>query len=539
MADYRKIMELLLDHRSYTSITEIVGCSRREISTAKKMITARSITHAALGSMSDTEVRNLFPDGRVRVSDDYEQPNYPAVLKSMRHNRHFTLQQAWSKYVAQDSGNLRKYGYAQYCHLFNGYLRRNDLVATLKHEPGRAMLVDWAGDTITLVDQASGQTTKAVLFVAALPFSGAVFCRAYTDMKSPSWLDAHVRAFAFFGGTTRLVVPDNPTTATHRRQHGDAERVVNARYRQFADHHGVAIVPARVRKPRDKAAAENAVNVINKRVIGYLAEDAWSSLAELNDAITERVDEINRVMTRADDTTRWERFEAEEQAELGPLPADRFEEVEWKEVKAGRNYHVTCDSQHYSVPHAYAGRLLRARLTSAMVTVFDGHDLVCEHARLTGRKGQYSTSDVHVPPQHRNIDGLWSRRWFTDLARSIGPATVEVIEQVMDRQQIEAQGFLDCQNILDGLGRRNKARLEAACQQVITQGLSPSYTVLKRTMATIDTDQQASPSITPAGSTRKGQASSTKRSNVRFEAVDVFVRDASHYESDSPQGGKA
>ena len=162
------------------------------------------------------------------------------------------------------------------------------------------MLVDWAGDTIDLVDAVTGEVTRAYLFVAALPFSGAVFCRAYTDMKSPAWLDAHVRAFASFGGVAQLVVPDNPTTSTHPRRRGDAERVVNARYQQLADHYGTVVVPTRARKPRDKAAAESAVNVVNKRVIGYLAEDVWTDLADLNAAIGERVREINRDIRRAD-----------------------------------------------------------------------------------------------------------------------------------------------------------------------------------------------------------------------------------------------
>ena len=133
------------------------------------------------------------------------------------------------------------------------------------------------------------------------------------------------------------------------------------------------------------------MNVVNKRVIGYLEDDVFTTLAELNDAIVERVTEINCDIRRADGTTRWERFETEEAHLLGPLPDARFEEVTWKELKAGRNYHVTTDSQRYSVPYRLAGRLLRVRFTSSKVTVFDGHDIVCEHPRLRGRKGQYST----------------------------------------------------------------------------------------------------------------------------------------------------
>ena len=283
----------------------------------------------------------------------------------MKAQRHFTLLMAWRRYAdsttsvgAAGASGTRRYGYAQFCALFADYVRTNDLVATLHHEPGRAMLVDWAGDTIDVVDAASGEVTRAVLFVAVLPYSGALFCRAYLDMKSPSWLDAHVRAFAFVGGVTQIVVPDNPTTSTHQRHKGEAERVVNARYQQLADHYQTAVVPARARKPRDKAAAENAVNVVNKRVIGYLEGEVWTTLAELNDAIEERVGEVNHDLRRADGTTRWEVFTGEEQPLLAALPATRFEEVEWKECKAGRNYHLLTELTEHPghVPGAGVGR---------------------------------------------------------------------------------------------------------------------------------------------------------------------------------------
>ena len=521
MTDYRKILTLLLERRSYRDVTEVAGCSHRDVARVKQAIAVHGVESAA--AVSDAELAEWFPDGRRRVSDEYDQPDLARVLASMRQNRHFTLLLAWRRYT-DARGVGKKYGYSQFCALFADYVRRNDLVATLHHEPGRAMLVDWAGDTIDLVDAVTGEVTRAVLFVAALPYSGALFCRAYADMRSEAWLDAHVRAFAFHDGVVQIVVPDNPATSTHQARRGDAERVVNARYQQLADHYGTAIVPARAKRPRDKAAAENAVNVVNKRVIGYLEDDVFTTLSELNDAIEERVREINHDMRRADDSTRWERFEAEEASLLAPLPDAAFEEVSWKELKAGRNYHVTADTQRYSVPYRLAGRLLRVRFTQTTVTVFDGHDVVCEHRRLTGRKGQYSTLPEHVPPQHRNIDGLWSRRWFTDRARSFGPATVEVIEQILDRQKIEAQGYLDCQNVLSGLGKHNRERLEAACQELINRGGQATYTTLKRIMASIDSDSRKPQPRVPAASTRK------RSGTVGFESSpDVFVRDASHY----------
>lgn len=526
MANYRVILELVLAGRSYDEIVVAVGCSRRDVSRVKQVVAQRGAGSAS--AVSEAELAEWFPDGRRRVSDEYDQPDLPAVLASMRANRHFTLLLAWRRYADASGGGKKKYGYSQFCALFTDYVRTHDLVATLRHEPGRAMLVDWAGDTVDVVDAVTGEVTRAVLFVAVLPFSGVIFCRAYTDMKSESWLDAHVRAFVFYAGVTQLVVPDNPTTSTHLRRKGDAERVVNGRYQQLADHYQTAIVPARRRKPRDKAAAENAVNVVNKRVIGYLEGDVFTTLAELNDAIDERVYEINHDIRRADGTTRWERFETEESGLLASLPDARFEEVTWKELKAGRNYHVTTDSQRYSVPWQLAGRLLRVRLTTTRVTVFDGTEIVCDHRRLHGRKGQYSTLPEHIPPQHRDIDGLWSRRWFTDRARSFGPATAAVIEQILDRHAIEAQGYLDCQNILSGLGKRNRERLEAACQELVNRSGYATYTTLKRIMAAIGSDADKPRPHTPAASTRKRGGGAL--------GPDVFVRDVSHYATSGEAG---
>jgi len=248
MADYRKILVLVLEGHSYREVVESAGCSHRDVARAAQEVRERSLTSVA--GVSDAELAEWFPDGRRKVSAEYDQPDLARVLASMKQNRHFTLLLAWRRYVdAKDAG--KKYGYSQFCALFTDYLRTHDLVAALRHEPCRAMLVDWAGDTIDLVDAVTGEITRAVLFVAGLPFSGMMFCRAYADMKSPAWLDAHIQAFAFYGGVAQIVVPDNPTTSTHQTHKGDAERVVNARYQQLADHYQTAIVPARVKKPRD------------------------------------------------------------------------------------------------------------------------------------------------------------------------------------------------------------------------------------------------------------------------------------------------
>lgn len=524
MVDYRRILGLLLQGHSYRAVAGAVGCSQREVATARRAILEQGLSTERLAGLSEVELAAWFPDGRSRVSADYDLPDFAKVVASMRRNPHFTLLLAWRAYAAGGAGR-RKYGYSQYCHLFNEYALKDDLVATLHHEPGRVLFVDWAGDTVPLVDAVTGASVKAYLFVAVLPFSGLIFVRAYASMRMDAWLDGHVNAFEYFGGVPQLVVPDNALTATHRKQRGDAARFVNDRYRQLADHYGAAILPARVRRPRDKAAVESAVNTVNKRVLGYLLEEGWSVLADVNAAISERLEEVNHSIRRVDGSTRFERFAQEEAALLRPLPGLAFEQVAWKELKVGRNYHVTCDYQHYSVPYALAGLQLRTRLTSSSVTLFDGQKVVAEHSRKQGRKGQYSTDPAHVPPQHKDVKGLWSRAWFTDRANAIGPATTAVIEQVLDRYEIEAQSYLDCQNILGALGK-NKPKLEAACQQLLNMRSSATYSTIKRLMASMNSDERKPAPSRAAASTQKPAATPTADGAVTTGAL---VRGADYY----------
>lgn len=522
MADYRRILRLLLQGHSYRSVAGMVGCSQREVATARRALVERGLTAERLAGLSEVELMAWFPDGRSRVSADYDAPDFAKVVASLRRNPHFTLLSAWRSYVSGGPGSgLRKYAYSQYCHLFNEYALKHDLVATLHHEPGRVMFVDWAGDTIPVVDAITGAVVKAYLFVAVLPFSGLTFVRAYASMRMDAWLDGHVMAFEYFGGVPQLVVPDNALTATHRKQRGDAARFVNDRYRQLADHYGAAILPARVRRPRDKAAVESAVNTVNKRVLGYLLEETWTALPDVNAAIGERLEEVNHGIRRVDGSTRFERFQQEEAAVLLPLPRLAFEQVTWKELKVGRNYHVTCDYQHYSVPFELAGRQLRARLTSSSVTLFDGQKIVAEHTRKQGRKGQYSTDPAHVPPQHQDVSGLWSRAWFLSRAKAFGPATTAVIEQVLDRYEIEAHSYLDCQNILLTLGK-NKPKLEAACQQLLNIDASATYSTIKRLMGSLNSDARKPAPLRAAASTTKPAADGSLATGAMVRGADYY-----------------
>lgn len=524
MADYRAIMRLLVQGRSYHEITASLNCSRRAISLASKALAERGITTAAkVEEITDDDLDDLFPDGRSARSEGYELPGFEPVLRRVKRDRNFTLQQAWQAYVTT-AGDHRKYGYSKFCALFARYVATNDLSATIHHEPGRSMQVDWAGQTLSVTDMFTGRVSKAYLFAAVLPYSGMVFARASLSMNLEAWIELHVRALEYFGGVPRIVIPDNAKTATYRPERRDAQRVLTDRYSQFATHYGTANVPARVNSPKDKGAIERAVRTANHRIIGHLSAEVWPTIQELNAAVEVQVEQIND-LKNPHGVTKREIFTSEEAALLGELPSHRFTHVAWKQLKVQRNYHVTTDYQHYSVPYRMAGQMLKARLTDTTVTIFDGEQVICEHARKHGRKGQYSTSPEHVPPAHQNVANLWSRTWFLERARGFGPATVGVITQILDRHVIEAQGYLDCQNILDSLGKKGRARLEAACQQVLNTAAVPTYTTLKRVLATITSDQHVPSVARAAANTLKPEHPGTRES-----AGQMFVRDSSYYQ---------
>jgi len=200
-------MSLLLEGRSYREIGAITACSQTTIRTAKRVIDAEGLPLDRVRRLTDAEIAGLFPDGRSRVKGEYDDPDFARVVTSFKKNQHFTLLQGWRSYTSRLSV-LRKYGYSQYCALFNAYVRKHDLTAVLKHEPGKTMFIDWAGDTIDLVDAITGTITKAYLFVTVLPYSGYLWCRAFTDMRMPAWITAHVGAFEFYGGVPQLIIPD-------------------------------------------------------------------------------------------------------------------------------------------------------------------------------------------------------------------------------------------------------------------------------------------------------------------------------------------
>lgn len=290
-------------------------------------------------------------------------------------------------------------------------------------------------------------------------------------------------AFEEFGGVPRMLVPDNCATATDR---GSLyETLLNKDYERFAEHYGCAVVPARVRKPRDKSTAEGTVDLVEKWVIAPSSEMRFYTLDEFNEFCAQRVGWLNSRPFSAKEGSRSSLFDEEEAGQLMPLPAERYEMCRWCYPKVSPDYHVTIDYMHYSVPHSLIGRTLEAKVTASKVIVYDNGEPVCEHVRLTGRKGQYDTFDEHMPANHRDAGSPWSDERFLSWAAKIGPETELAIARVLDSRKIVEQAFVPCRNIL-GLSKRYTPQLlEAACAQVNALCAVASYTGVKNAILSI------------------------------------------------------
>src|SRR5438270_4573710 len=215
-------------------------------------------------------------------------PDFAEVRRQLQTHKHLTLQLVWEEYRATEPDG---YGYSRFCELYHRWSRNQDVVLRQEHRAGEKMFVDWAGDTIPIHDRRISDMTPASLFVAVLGASTYTFARATLSQDLSNWVGCHVAAFEYCQGTPRLVVPDNPRTGVDRACRYEPD--LNRTYHEMALHYGVAVMPARPRKPRDKAKVENAVLLAERWIIAALRNRKFHELALLNEAISELLEKLN------------------------------------------------------------------------------------------------------------------------------------------------------------------------------------------------------------------------------------------------------
>jgi len=464
MRQVREVLRLkfVCGHSGH-QIAAMVGISRYTVAEYLRRAGVVGLTWPVPAELDDAALeRKLFSPPFAAGEPARPQPDWPRVHAELR-RPNVTLLLVWEEYRR---GQPEGYGYSRFCELYAAWRGRLSPTMRQTHPAGERMFVDYAGQTVELIDSATGEVRRAPVFVAALGASNFTYAEARWTQALPDWIGCHVGAFASFGGVPRQIVCDNlkaGVTASCRYEPG-----ISRTYQDMASHYGTAVLPARVRRPRDKAKVEVAVQVVQRWILARLRHQKFFSLAELNAAIFALMVDLNDRPMRHLGTSRRALFETLERPALLALPALPYVYAEWRRCRAGLDYHVEVQGHYYSVPYRLMREIIEARITDQTVELFHRGNRVASHLR-SPRAHRHTTTAEHMPSAHRRY-AEWTPTRLLREAAAIGPATIALVERIMAAKPHPEQGFRTCLGILRLVRGYGPERLEAACQRGLDIG---------------------------------------------------------------------
>ena len=472
MANYREILRLHSLGSSQRSIAREVKSSRDTVADVIKAADAAGISWPLDEDITNSDIQEILFPGRYAHASPYTVPNFQWIHTELA-RKGVTLTLLWDEYCRMvRSTDGVPYMYTQFCEKYRRWARVTKATMRITHKPGDAMQVDWAGDPLFITDHVTGNRSPAYLFVAVLPCSWHTYAEPCEDMKQENWLLCHVHAYNYFGGVTRLLIPDNTKTAvlTNSRY----EVVLNRSYQEMAEHYGTAIVPARVRKPDDKAAVEGSVRFVSTWITAALRDRVFFSIAEVKAAVREKLEELNRRPFKKPRTgCRLSAYVQEEKAFMQPLPIHPYEPSVWLSLTVGYDYLVSDGRNKYSVPYDLIGKKVDVKLTKHVVEVFYNQARVAVHVRLENVQNNPVVKPEHMPEAHRKHLS-YNAEEFTEWAHKIGPKTAETVQCFLTSGKEAEQGYKACAS-LTKLGKRYGAeRLEDACERVLRLTSTPT-----------------------------------------------------------------
>lgn len=369
----------------------------------------------------------------------------------------------WEEYK---QANPDGFEYSWFCQEYNNWRGKLDLVMRHTHRAGEKLFVDYAGQTVPITDPGTGEIRQAQVFVAVMAVSNYTYAEATWSQTLWDWINSHVRTFQFLQGVPLITVPDNLKSGVHKSHLYDPD--LNPTYQDMALHYNTAVIPARKRKPKDKAKAESGVLLVSRWILARLRHQQFFSLRELNLAIRKLLEQLNNKPFKKLQGCRKSLFEEIDKPALQSLPATRYEYALWKKVKVNIDYHVEVDRHYYSVPYQLVKRRLDARYTENTVELFHKNTRVASHKR-SYRKGSHTTVKEHMPKAHREY-ASWTPERLINWAGKTGPATARLVQTIMEKKVHPQQGFRPCLGIMR-LGKQyGDQRLELACSRALNLG---------------------------------------------------------------------
>jgi transposase len=460
MRALRDVLRLVLrDNLSRRMTARSLQIPRTSVNDLVARAQQADLTWQMVDQLDDTALEaRLFP--RAAPVSSRPQPDYELVKKELK-RKGVTLSLLWVEYRELHPGG---YEYSQFCELYRTWRGHLDVVMRFDHKAGEKTFVDYPGMRIPIYDaQTLAVSFEAELFVAVLGASSYTFAIATRSQQLVEWIAAHVAAFSFFGGVTEILVPDNLRSGVTRAHRYEPD--LNATYQDLATHYGVAIIPARPYKPRDKAKVEVAVQIAERWIIARLRHHRFTSLEQCNEAIEKLLVAINDKPFRKVAGSRTSLYLEIDQPALAPLPAEPYEFATWQRAKVSIDYHVQVDRNFYSVPYRLAGAVLDVRASASVVEIFEKNRRVASHQRSYAR-GFYVTDPAHMPESHRrHLE--WTPSRILAWAAKSGPDTAAFIEALMKGRPHPEQGFRSALGVLRLEKKYGAQRLNAACARAL------------------------------------------------------------------------
>ncbi len=402
----------------------------------------------------------LFPEETAPAAATHPLPDMEYIHQEL-YRKGVTRQLLWFEYKEKQPNG---YEYSQFCELFRQWSKRLDVTLRQEHKAGEKLFVDFAGKGIEVINSATGEVAEAQLFVAVLGASNYTYVLAVPDQSLPWWITCHTKAFEYYNGLPEIVVPDNLKSGVSKACRYEPD--LNPTYHRMGQHYGVAIMPARARKPKDKAKVEAGVLLVTRWITATLRNHTFFSMAALNEKIAELLIKLNTRKFKKLPTSRKELFEALEKAVLRPLPAEPYEYAEWKEAAAVNiDYHVEVDSHYYSVLYTFVGKRLGVWMTARTIEFILNNKRVWLHPR-SYVKGGYTTVKEHMPKSHQEYLG-WTPSRISTWAAANGPHTALLVDAVIKSRTHPQQGYRASLGIIRLEKRYGKERLEAAARRAL------------------------------------------------------------------------
>ncbi len=456
-----EILRLGMEHQmGYREISRSCSVSHVTARAYLKQVKDAGLTWDDVSSLEEAKLRQLVQGAHsAGLKRSRPEPDLPYIHKELK-KKGVTLQLLWEEYKEQhpDGYQSSQFGdlYRKWKNTINPWMRQD-------HKAGDKLFVDYSGQTVPIHSQKTGKVHQAQIFVAVLGMSNYTYAEATWDQTLQSWISSHVNAFEYYGGVARLLVPDNLKSAVSKANRYDPD--INPTYYEMASHYGTAILPARARKPKDKAKAEVGVQIVQRWILAALRNRTFFSLHQLNQEIGTLLEKLNEKPFKKLPGSRLSWFRADEKAVLLPLPESRFEIAEWKNAKVNIDYHIELDRHYYSVPYQHIHKEVRIRHTKDIVEIFLKGKRIASH-RKERFAGGHTTIKEHMPTGHRE-HMEWSPSRILRWATKIGEATTSVVQMIMHSRRHPEQGYRSCLGILR-LGKHyGEERLESACRRAV------------------------------------------------------------------------